>query len=247
MSRFRLFIIVGMVSFYTLPFAQANSSDEHLALKETKILRAADPKFCQRILDESNHYRLTEDMDEFTFVLPNMLEWSVTPNTDKSITPTNAYAGPIYLAEFDADNDGKPDKVLKTEWSMGGVPDSIVNIVPPSQPLDALLADRENLLPEFVLHDPNKLDFEDIQRLVKHHDATYGKSDPHLDWMYMGVSNIEAFIEDKTTYFVAQGVANPGQKLVLASQGYPRAYVFQWLPDKTVKDICMFTRDPSAK
>jgi hypothetical protein len=155
--------------------------------------------------------------------LPGRAHWQ---RSDPPVTDP-----PSVFADFDIDNDGYPDRVLRVAWSLS------------SQYTDALFIQRDADLhspppstPDAVrqfLRNSASIEFNSYADLIKRLQAEYG---PHWEhWWMSGHVQIETLRLLDHTYVLAWNY-------LALPKGFARAYVFEVGKDGLRKDVCMFGR-----
>ncbi len=139
----------------------------------------------------------------------------------------NIYDGILERANVDINNDGVVDQVIKSQWSVRGVLDDSLNILP--------LSEKELEVAKLVNSD-KKVNFNAGNYWIDRYKKKYGNL--NFDWVLDGVASINLLRLNNETYVVAQNYAAP--------RDVP-ANIYAFQLDKAYrkyeeKDVCMFVR-----
>jgi len=187
-----------------------------------RLLESNDDQTCKAVSKVLETLRSRSgELD--TSRLPGRVHWQ---RSDPPVTDP-----PSVFADFDIDNDGHPDRVLRVTWSLS------------SQYTDALFiqrdADLRSPLPSTsdavrnFLRNSKVIEFNSYADLIKRLQAEYG---PHWEhWWMSGHVQIETLRLADHTYVLAWNYLALPKDLA-------RAYVLEVGEDGLRKDVCMFGR-----
>lgn len=135
------------------------------------------------------------------------------------------YDESLEWAEVDLNNDGIPDDVVRTQWSIHGAFADALNVVPPWNGQKLPVA-------EFLDSD-QRIMFSFNDYWVKRRTRRYGVDNP--DWVFDGIASLDLFRIKGKTYVVAQNYAAP--KNVSA-----KVYVIRFDSANEPSDTCMLLK-----
>jgi len=107
------------------------------------------------------------------------------------------YDGMVEQADVDINNDGMVDQIIRTKWSIRGVLEDALNILPQSK--------TEIAIAELIRSDKT-IEFNNNYWLERY-QKKYG--DLNFDWVLSGVASINLLRLNNETYVVAQNYAAP--------------------------------------
>jgi uncharacterized protein len=155
------------------------------------------------------------------------VKWRKVEETRIVRGDVHKYDGMVEQADVDINNDGVVDQIIRTQWSIRGVLEDALNILPQSE--------KEIAIAELIRSD-KKIEFNPSNYWLERYKKKYGNL--NFDWVIDGAASINLLRLNNETYVVAQNYAAP--RNVSA-----KIYVFQL--DKEYKqyeekDACMFVK-----
>ena len=138
---------------------------------------------------------------------------------------------PTQFADFDIDNDGRLDRVLRVAWSLGGKYTSAIYIDRNAELTHPPPSDKDTILT--ILKMAPRIEFMEYSALIDRLQTQYG---PGWEaWWMSDHAMIEPILLTRQTYLIAWNYQVHPRHLA-------RAYVFQMASDGSRKDVCMFAR-----
>jgi hypothetical protein len=138
---------------------------------------------------------------------------------------------PTQYADFDIDNDGRPDRVFRVAWSVGGKYTSALYIHRDAELRRPPPSDRDTIVA--ILRTAPRVEFMEYSARIERLQAQYGS---HWEaWWMSGHVLIEPIILTRQTYLIAW-------RYEVQPRHLANAYVFHVAADGSMIDVCMFAR-----